>query len=165
MADDQAPDDIYSLAFTGEPLAEGLSIVGFPRLSLKISVNNHNDGVVIARLCDVAPDNHSTLITYGVLNLTHAEGHTRDKVKALEAGKPFDVDVDLHSTGYKLPQGHRLRVAISSSWWPYVWPSTKAINMDMRSAQLVIPVYTGSENRTELVSINVFSEPKQFIVN
>ena len=153
MAENQKADDSLSLSFTGKPLNKELSIVGFPRLSCEIVPDNHNGGVVIARLCDVSPENESTLITFGVLNLTHHKGHTDDKVKELEVGKAIDVNFNLHSIGYKLPEGHRLRLAVSASWWPYVWPSSKAVKMRMKSAKLFVPVYTGFENRKELVSI------------
>jgi predicted acyl esterase len=153
-ADDQTPDDELSATFTSEPLDDNLSIVGFPWLLLGISVDNHDGGVVIARLCDVsADDKQSTLITYGVLNLTHVNGHSRDQVKALEPGKQFDARVELHSTGYTLPPGHRLRVSLSASWWPGVWPSSKAVQMTLHHAKLNVPVYTGSEDRKELVSM------------
>ena len=151
---DQQADDDFSLTFTSDPFPVESSILGFPRLVTKMAVNNHNGGVVIARLCDVFPDGRVNLITYGVLNLTHYKGHGKADVQPLIPGEIFDVNVELHSIGYKIPAGHCIRLSLSTNWWPQIWPSSKAVEAKLllgKSTKLCIPVYSGSENRTELV--------------
>ena len=117
---DQRGEDGMSLSFTSAPLQSDLVILGNPAAHLELCVDQPN-ALVVVRLCDVAPDGASTLITRGLLNLTHARSH--EYPEPLEAGKRFAADVKLQSTGQIVPAGHRLRVAISPTYFPWVWPS------------------------------------------
>jgi hypothetical protein len=87
------------------------------------------DALVVVRLCDVAPDGASTLITRGLLNLTHAKSHERPQ--ALEEGNRFAADVQLQSTGQVVPAGHRLRVAVSPTYFPWAWPSPAPVVLSL----------------------------------
>lgn len=78
------------------------------------------DANVIVRLCDVAPDGSSTLVTRGVLNLNKRNGRHRDD--PMEVRVEQTVRVPLVSTGHSFPTGHRLRIAVSSAYWPWIWP-------------------------------------------
>ena len=40
----------------------------------------------------------------------------------LVPGAPAELPVRLVSTGHRFAAGHRLRIAVSSSYWPWVWP-------------------------------------------
>ena len=76
IASNQNRDDGISISFTSPPLEHDLAIVGFPRAALEVSVDKPY-GQVAVRLCDVWPDEASTRITAGVLNLSH-RGQSRD---------------------------------------------------------------------------------------
>ena len=117
---DQRRDDARSLTFDSEPLAEPLELLGQPEVRLCVSADRPR-AFVMARLCYVAPDGASTLITRGALNLCHRAGHAEPA--ELVPGEPIDVTVSLKSVAYSLPAGHRLRVALSTSYWPWLWPS------------------------------------------
>ncbi|CAM5732845.1 hypothetical protein SMICM304S_03682 [Streptomyces microflavus] len=69
-------------------------------------------GQAVARLCDVAPDGSSTLVTRGVLNL--AARHGRDRTDDWTPGDTEDVTFDLNGIGHTFPPGHRIRLAVSS---------------------------------------------------
>ncbi|MEB4613616.1 CocE/NonD family hydrolase C-terminal non-catalytic domain-containing protein, partial [Leucobacter sp. M11] len=71
-------------------------------------------------LCDVAPDGSSTLITRGAINLTHRNGF--DVAEDLVPGEFVDAEVSCVAISYRVPPGHRLRLALSSSYWPWLWP-------------------------------------------
>src|SRR5262249_23391992 len=47
----------------------------------------------------------------------------------LEPGRPYDVAVDMSSIAYVVPEGHRLRLAISSTYWPWIWPSPRPVTL------------------------------------
>ena len=64
-----------------------------------------------ARLCDVAPDGTSLLVTRGVLNLTHRESH--EEPSPLVPGERFQVSLQLDGIAQAIPAGHRLRLAVS----------------------------------------------------
>jgi predicted acyl esterase len=63
-AADQRPEDASWLCFDSDPWAEAIDIFGNPALRLRLSADRPQANV-IARLCDVAPDGRSTLITRG----------------------------------------------------------------------------------------------------
>ncbi|MFP3361732.1 CocE/NonD family hydrolase C-terminal non-catalytic domain-containing protein, partial [Planococcus sp. SIMBA_143] len=69
IAGDQAADDARSFTCDWD-IKTGLEIVGTP--SVRATLTSDQDrGVIAARLCDVAPDGSSRLITIGLFNLTH----------------------------------------------------------------------------------------------
>jgi len=95
------------------------------------------------RVCDVAQDGASTLITRGVLNLTHRDGHRRPE--PLEPDRRYRVRFPLHAIGYSIPAGHRLRVAIAPTCWPIVWPSrTGRWTVFMPGSGVHFPVLVGA---------------------
>ena len=69
---DQRAEDGRSLCFTSAPLAAPLEILGFPEVTLRLAVDKPR-ALICVRLCDVAPDGCSKLVTRQVLNLTHRE--------------------------------------------------------------------------------------------
>ena len=79
------------------------------------------------RLCDVAPDGTPLLVTRGLLNLTRRDGH--DATAPLEPGARHAVHVRLDAIGQRVPTGHRLRVAISTAYWPWAWPSPQPVTL------------------------------------
>ena len=79
------------------------------------------------RLCDVAPDGTSLLVTRGLLNLTRRDGH--DATAPLEPGARHAVRVRLDAIGQRVPAGHRLRVALSTAYWPWAWPSPEPVTL------------------------------------
>ena len=83
---DQRAEDERSLSFTSAPLDEPIEILGFPEVTLGIEVGRPS-ALAVVRLCDVDPDGASLLITRGVLNLNHRDGHA--DAKPLEPGQPL----------------------------------------------------------------------------
>jgi putative CocE/NonD family hydrolase len=120
LPDDQRRDDARSLTFDTPPLEAPFELLGQPIVRLRIAADRPR-AFVVARLCDVAPDGASTIITRGVLNLCHRDGHAEPV--AIEPGVPFDVRLALKSVAYAVPAGHRVRLALSTSYWPWLWPS------------------------------------------
>ena len=137
---DQRLSDAYSLVYTTDELVEELTFVGFAEFKCKVKVTNHNQGALAVRLVDQFPTGESTLVTYGVLNLTHFQGHTADKVRYLEPEEELEVSSQLHSTSYVFPAGHKLKLCLSSCYWPICWPSTKCVDMWVSSTTLKLPL-------------------------
>ena len=67
LPQDQSDDDVKSLAFTSEPLAEDLEISGAPEAVIHAAIVSGDDANLVAKLCDVDPDGGSALITTGWL--------------------------------------------------------------------------------------------------
>ena len=125
---DQRPDDGRSLCFDSDPLSESSILFGASRLDLTLSVDRPV-GLICARLCDVAPDGSSRLVTYGILNLTHRSCH--DRVAAVTPGERMRVSLLLNDCCERIAAGHRLRLALSTSYWPMVWPSPEPVTLSL----------------------------------
>jgi hypothetical protein len=46
--------------------------------------------------------------------------------------------------GYQVAAGHRLRLALSTTYWPFVWPSPEAATLEITAASLDLPVHEGT---------------------
>jgi uncharacterized protein len=141
MPGDQAADDAMSVCFDGPVLTAALDLLGAARLSLRL-VSDAPLGFVVARLCDVGPDGASVRIAHGMLNLCH-----RDSMEApqpMRPGEVFECAFDIDQMAYRLAPGHRLRLALSNSYWPFVWPSPQAGRLEVRGGSLDLPVHDGS---------------------
>ena len=142
--DDQQADDEQSLVFDTPPLEETVNIVGQPRVQLALSSDQPVANVIV-RLCDVHPTGESTLITYGVLNLAHR--NSNETPEALIPGKKYGIEVALNHIAYRLPPGHRLRLAISNAYWPLIWPSPyrDTLSLELSESCLHLPVKPAPE--------------------
>jgi uncharacterized protein len=136
MPGEQSGDDALSACFDTAPLAAALDIVGAPIIRLRLTADAGKAQIVI-RLCDLRLDGTSARITYGVLNLCHRESH--EKPALLEPGTPFEIALQLDDIAYSLPAGHRLRVAISSAYWPLIWPASDSASLELLTGSVSIP--------------------------
>ncbi|MER5926463.1 CocE/NonD family hydrolase [Streptomyces mirabilis] len=136
---DQREEDGRSVCFDSAPLTERVEILGRPRVRLRLDSATPRANVV-ARLCDVAPDGSSTLVTRGVLNLLSRHG--RDRAVEWTPGTYEDVEFELSGIGYAFPPGHRVRVAVSDAYWPWVWPHGERGELSVVPARssLLLPV-------------------------
>jgi len=116
-----------------------VELLGRAVARLRVS-SSHDRGHVVVRLCDVAPDGSSTLVSRGVLNLLKRDG--MDRAALLEPGEPVDVEVPLVSAGYRFAPGHRIRVALSNHYWPWVWPHAvdDRLEVDLGASTLRLPL-------------------------
>jgi len=153
---DQRPDDGGSLVFDSEPLERRLEILGAPAVTLHLEVDRPL-ALVAVRLNDVAPDGASTRVTYTVLNLTHRDSHERPE--PLTPGRRYAVPIRLNDTAHAFPAGHRLRIAVSSSYWPLVWPAPEPVRLTVHTgaSTLELPVRAP---RPEDERLRPFEEPE-----
>ena len=133
----QSLDDANSACFDGDELTAPIDIVGAVRVHLELCCDQAQ-GQVIVRLCDLRPDGTSALITYQYLNLTHRKSH--EKPSEIPVNIPFDIDLDLDQIAYRIPKGHRLRVAISSNYWPVLWPSPETTQLTIKAGHIQLPL-------------------------
>nr|WP_205518763.1 CocE/NonD family hydrolase [Pseudotabrizicola algicola] len=140
MPGDQAADDALSLCFDGPVLEAPLALLGAARLRLRLA-SDQPLGFVVARLCDVAPDGSSVRIAHGMLNLCHR--HSREQPEPMTPGRAEEVCLDLDQMAYRLAAGHRLRLALSNSYWPFLWPSPAQGQLTLTEGRLSLPVHQG----------------------
>lgn len=134
MPIDQRVDDALALRFTSAPLDSPMEILGFPVVKLKLSVDQPN-ALLAVRLCDIDPDGASRLVSWGLLNLTHRDGHIEPQ--PLKPQEIYQISLQLNVTAHRLVAGHRWRLSISPTYWPHAWPSP---------APVTLTVYTGNES-------------------
>ncbi len=116
---DQAADDARALCFDSKPLAAAVDVVGHPVVSITVRRDRPRAQLVL-RLCDVAPDGRSNLVTRHVVNM--ALDAELDGERPFVPGAPETYRVELPSTAYRFAAGHRVRLAVAGSYWPLVWP-------------------------------------------
>lgn len=108
------------LLFTSEPLAEPLEATG--RITAKLYVSSDcPDTDFTVKLSDVHPDGRSLLVTDGIRRASLRNGY--GKHEPLEAGRIYEIEIDLWSTSLIFNKGHRIRVAVSSSNSPRFEPN------------------------------------------
>jgi putative CocE/NonD family hydrolase len=137
---DQHGDDMLSLCYTGEPLPADLEVTGSPSVRLVFSVDVPVEEItLVAKLCDVAPDGRSFLVTFD-----HLAGERSTAVGADEQGTVYEAAFVLRPTAYLFRAGHRLRLAVSGGNFPYLWPSPRRYRLSLRrgfgfATELVLP--------------------------
>ena len=136
QADDQREDDALSMVFETPPLEEAIEILGAPVVTLEIA-SDRPIAHLIARLCDVRPGGESLRVSFGVLNLTHRGSH--EHPAPLVPGQRYRVEIKLNDAGAVFPAGHRLRLALSTSYWPMVWPAPEQATVTIVSGALDLP--------------------------
>ncbi|MFC7181835.1 CocE/NonD family hydrolase [Kitasatospora paranensis] len=122
---DQRAEDGRSVCFDSAPLPEPTEVLGAASLRLHVR-EGVRPGQVAARLCDVAPDGTSTLVSRGAAAVTAAG----------------DLAFPLAAVAHAFPAGHRIRLALSSAYWPWLWPSADraGFELDPGASVLTLPV-------------------------
>lgn len=172
LPQDQSADDALSVCFEDKQRTEPLDLLGTTNVYLRIS-SDCSCGLIAARLCDVAPDGTSTLISYGVLNLKQRNG--REMLAEVTPGESMDLVIRLNDTGWSVKPKHKLRLALSSQLWPMAWPVAEraTITLDLAHCYLDLPVRdanAGGEIKTpfgppvaaELPAHEIVLPPKAF---
>jgi predicted acyl esterase len=136
---DQRAEDGRSLTFDW-PLDERLELLGFPEAELEVEVDRPR-ALLAVRLCDVAPEGASLLVTRGLLNLREQRSTVRIRLDAIAQA---------------VPAGHALRLAISTVYWPWAWPSPEPVTLTLHGGALRVPV---REPRDE--TLEDFGPPEQ----
>jgi len=142
MPGDQRDDDARSACFDSPPLVADLDLLGACEVKLELS-SDQPHAQIILRLCEVHPDGASTRLSYGVLNLCHRNSH--ETPANLPINEPFTIKLRLDQFAVRIKAGMRLRVAISSSYWPFIWPVPHPVKLAIKAGKISLPVHHGSQ--------------------
>ena len=137
QAGDQREDDARSLVFESTPLEAPTEILGAAIVTLDIMSDQPIANLAV-RLCDVHPTGVALRVSYGVLNLTHRDGH--ETPSPLVVGQRYQVRVLLNDAGAVFPVGHKVRLALSTTYWPMIWPSPVKATLTIFGGTLDLPV-------------------------
>ncbi len=147
---DQRRDDAGSLTFDSAPLTAALDLMGAPLLQLKLSADQPLANVAV-RLNSIWPDGSVSRLTYGVLNLCHRDSH--EQPEPLEPGKTYQVRIKLDDTAWRIPKGNRLRVSISTSYWPLIWPAPQPVTLTVHTGASYIDLPLRKGRRGEVAPV------------
>jgi len=125
--------------FASRPLERPLELLGSVVAELEVGADQPV-AMLAVRLSDLAPDDKATRVSYGLLNLTHRDGS--EEPRPLRPGEFYRVRVRLNEIGHAFPRGHRMRIAISTSYWPLAWPAPVSARVRLRlgSSSVLFPV-------------------------
>ncbi len=139
LPSDQREEDGGALIFDTHPLKEGIEILGDPELTLSLT-SDKPVAMIAARISDVAPNGRATRITYGVLNLTHR--NSDENPEYLNPGEKYIIKLKLNHIAQHFRAGHKIRLSLSTSYWPLVWPSPEPATLTIQPNEsiLTLPV-------------------------
>ncbi len=146
---DQRGDDAGSLCFDSAPLPERFEILGAPVLDLEFSVDKPV-ATICVRLCDVWPDGASARVTFTLFNLTHRDSHAEPT--ALVPGQVYRATIALNHIAHAFLPGHRLRLAVTTGYWPMMWPAPERFTLTVHGSgcRLDLPQRKPSEADAQL---------------
>jgi len=136
---DQREEEGGQVLFDSEPLSADVEIAGFPKLDLGLASDRPN-ALVAATLCEIMNDGSVTRVSYGVLNLTHR--NSDEAPEALKPGVSVQVQIQLNGIAHRFAKGNRIRLALSTAYWPIIWPSPApvTVTVDLSRSSLMLPV-------------------------
>lgn len=154
---DQREEDGGSLIFDSPPLEEDIEILGDPVLDLELAADRPV-AMIAVRLSDIAPDDKATRVTYGLLNLCHRDSHGHPE--PLTPGERYRVKIKLNGVAQRFPAGHRLRIGLSTSYWPLAWPPPEPVRLTVypTRSRLMLPVRPRRD--AEDGALPAFGEPE-----
>lgn len=86
-------------------------------------------------------------VSWGVLNLTHRNGN--DRPVAMIPDKAEMVEIELNEYGYYFLPGQKMRVALSTNYWPMVVPPPEIVTAKIKpglNASITLPIRAGRDS-------------------
>lgn len=141
---DQREEDGGALTFETPPLQERTEILGRPVVYLELS-SNRPWAMMAVRLSDIGKDGRGTRVTFGLLNLAHRNSH--EAPQELKPGKIYRVKIPMNYIAQSFPAGHKIRLSISTSYWPVAWPAPEPVKLSLYpgGSRLILPVRPPAE--------------------
>ena len=143
MPADQRRDDSGSLVFDSGKLHQPIEILGRPKLRLKVAIDKPLGNIAV-RLNDIHPTGEVSRVSWGVLNLAHRNGN--ESPEPMLPGQAESVEIELNECGYRFMRGHKMRVSISTSYWPMIVPPPEKVTATIKlgpDAVIELPVRAG----------------------
>jgi hypothetical protein len=139
---DQRSFEQRCLTYSTTPLESDVEVIGTPRLVLYVATDALDIDICV-RLCDVFPDGRSRLLNTGALKGSHAVSH--EFPTALQPGEVNRFDIEICAIANVFKAGHRIRVDISASDFPFFEPnplssSTELFHDQKYQSHLVLPI-------------------------
>lgn len=144
LAGDQRIDDAGSITFDSKPLDAELVVLGQPEFTVRLASDAPLANLCV-RIVDVHPDGTATRVSFGVLNLAHR--HSNAQPQPMVPGEATDIRMTLDACGYRFAPGHRIRLAVSSAYWPTILPPPHHATLDVELGSIGIALPLLGEHR------------------
>lgn len=135
---EQSIDDAVSVVWETAPLDAPVDLLGRSVLCAPVTTDRPQANL-IARLVDVHPDGHAHLVALGVWNLSHRQSD--ESPEPMVPGQATDVELLLDAAGYRFRAGHRIRLSVSTHYFPMVLPPPEpvVVCLALGGATLTLP--------------------------
>ena len=153
---DQRDDDALSLVFESDRLETPLDLLGEAVVDLDVECDAPVATLAL-RLNDVPPEGGVARVTCAVRNLAlDDEGVPHETPERRRRCR-----IVFPATAYRFRAGHRIRLALSASLWPQIWPapSSAHVTIGAGEARLTLPRRTGDRKADASVSFEPPVEP------
>lgn len=117
---DTNADDARSLTFESQSLDRSLEFTGTGKAVLRLS-STVDDPIVVVRLVDIDPDGRARLVTRGMVRPTSLDNFPNE----LAPDEEYRIPIRLKPKSHLFEAGHRMRIAISASYFPVVMPASQ----------------------------------------
>jgi putative CocE/NonD family hydrolase len=117
-----ARDDV--LVYQTSELTEDVEVVG-PITAKFFAATSAYDTDWMVRLVDVYPDGRALFLAEGLMRARHRDPEKQGefnpyRISKIEPNKPYEYTIEFYRpTGNLFTKGHRIRIEISSSYFPY----------------------------------------------
>lgn len=154
---DQRVEAGGSLVFDTAAMSDNLQLLGAPVLDIDVASDQPN-ALLAATVSEVLADGSVARVSYGLLNLTHRNGH--EIAEPLEPGQTYRVRLQLSECGHRFAAGSKIRLALSNAYWPIVWPSPShtVLTVQCGESGLSLPVRPHNKDDDNLPD---FGPPEQ----
>ncbi len=78
-----------------------------------------------------------------MLNLSHR--HSHEAPSDLAVNEPFTIKLPLDQLAVHIKAGMRLRLAISTVYWPFIWPVPETTTLTIKAGEISLPVHHGTQ--------------------
>ena len=158
---DQRADDARSLVFDTAPLEEATVLLGAAEVALEIASDQPLAQIAL-RIGDVAPDGSVSRVALALRNLVLDD--TLESGRPLVPGEARRLRLRFHTKAYRFAPGHRIRLALSGSYWPLAWPAPRPARLTLRlgRARLTLPVLAGAPSALSRPFAPPLGQPERF---
>ena len=150
-ARDHRPADRRSLTYTTPPLEEDVEITGLPTIEFYASSSAVDTDWVVA-ITDVHPDGYSQILRQNILRARYRDGDEQPVL--MKPGEIYKFEIELYPISNLFKQGHRIRIALSSSSFPKWYPNGntgKEIDEDVPGIVATNTIYHDQDHPSRIV--------------
>ena len=123
---DQRSDDAFSLTIDGPALEKPVVLLGAPRVHLHLTANRPHAQIAV-RLNAINPMVRSSASP--MASSTWRDAMTPNNPTPCRRARPVQATLVLDHCCHELLAGQRLRISISTTYWPLIWPSPEAVTL------------------------------------